>query len=227
MRPLKIAPSILTADFGRLAEQIQAAEAGGADIIHLDVMDGVFVPNISFGQLLVNAVRQATDLPLDVHLMIADPDPYLASFLEAGATSLTVHAETCPHLNRTLQQITALGCRAAVAINPGTSIECVREVAPFVDMVLVMSVNPGFGSQRFIETSTSKVRRMRQMLDQLNPVCDLQVDGGVSVTNIDDVVRSGANVIVVGSAVFNSHDSVVNNIQALRTAAAQANWTTV
>lgn len=215
-RPVKLAPSILTADFGRLAEQIQAADAGGADTVHLDVMDGVFVPNISFGPLLVKAAAAATRLPLDVHLMVADPDPYLAAFAEAGATILTVHVEACRHLHRTVQVINSLSCQAGVALNPSTSIEAVREITPFVDLVLVMSVNPGFGGQKFIETTTSKLRRMRKLLEELNPACDLQVDGGVNVQNIDDVVRAGANNIVVGSAVFNGSASPAENLAALR-----------
>ena len=226
VRPIQISPSILTADFGNLAAEIRAAEEGGADMIHLDVMDGAFVPNITFGPLLVRAVRRMTELPLDVHLMVEDPDRYLDVFAEAGANLLTVHVEATRHINRTLQHITALGCGAGVALNPGTAVESVREVIPFVDMVLVMSVNPGFGSQRFIETSTSKLRRMRQLLDQLNPVCALQVDGGVDARNIDDVVRSGANVIVVGSAVFNDRGTVADNIAALRDALAGAQWST-
>lgn len=222
--PLKIAPSILTADFGNLATAIKAAADGGADYIHLDVMDGRFVPNISFGPKIVETVRAVTTLPLDVHLMIDDPDRYLAEFVQAGASLLTVHAEAALHLHRTVQRITELGCRAGVAINPATPIEMVREIVPFVDMVLVMSVNPGFGSQRFIETSTSKLRRMRKLLDDLNPLCDLQVDGGVDVHNIDDVVRSGANVIVVGSAVYNTRNTPAANIAALRKAASSAVW---
>jgi ribulose-phosphate 3-epimerase len=226
-RKIKIAPSILTADFGQLAAEIQAAEAGGADMIHLDVMDGTFVPNITFGPLLIRAVRRETDLPLDVHLMVDEPDRYLEAFADAGANMITVHVEASRHINRTLQRITALGCGAGVSLNPGTPIESVREIIPFVDMVLVMSVNPGFGSQRFIETSTSKLRRMRQLLDQLNPVCELQVDGGVDAHNIDDVVRSGANVIVVGSAVFNDRGTVEANIARLRDAIAGAQWATI
>jgi ribulose-phosphate 3-epimerase len=222
--PLKIAPSILTADFGHLAKAIQAADKGGADYIHLDVMDGRFVPNITFGPKLVETVRGLTERPLDVHLMIEEPDRYLSDFAQAGANLLTVHLEACVHLHRTLQRINELGCRAGVAINPATPIEAVREIAPFVDMVLVMSVNPGFGSQRFIETSTSKLRRMRKALDDLNPLCDLEVDGGVDVHNIDDVVRSGANVIVVGSAVYNSRNTPAANISALRKAASSALW---
>lgn len=222
--PLKIAPSILTADFGHLAKAIQDADKGGADYIHLDVMDGRFVPNITFGPKLVETVRGLTERPLDVHLMIEEPDRYLADFAHAGANLLTVHVEACVHLHRTIQRIHELGCRAGVAINPATPIEAVREIAPFVDMVLVMSVNPGFGSQRFIETSTSKLRRMRKALDELNPLCDLEVDGGVDVHNIDDVVRSGANVIVVGSAVYNSRNTPAANISALRKAASSALW---
>jgi ribulose-phosphate 3-epimerase len=215
-RTVKISPSILTADFGRLADEIRAVEAGGADAIHLDVMDGVFVPNITFGLPVVKAVRAVTRLPLDVHLMVADPDPLLAPFAEAGASILTVHVETCKHLHRTVQQITALGCLAGVAINPGTSIEHAREVLPFVDLVLVMTVNPGFGGQQFIETMTSKIRRMRRLQEELNPICDLQVDGGVNIGTIDDVVRAGANNVVVGSAVFNTGVSPAEAIEALR-----------
>ncbi len=216
MPGVKLAPSILTADFGHLAEQLQAVEAAGADYIHLDVMDGRFVPNISFGPMLVQAVRNYTTLPLDVHLMIVEPDLYIDEFAAAGANLLTVHVEACTHLHRTVQRISDAGCRAGVSLNPATSIEAVREVLPFVDMVLVMSVNPGFGSQRFIETMTSKLRRMRRLMDELNPIADLEVDGGVGVHNIGDIVRSGANVIVVGSAVFNQNAPVSENIAALR-----------
>ncbi len=219
-RNVKISPSILTADFGNLAAAVRTVEEGGADAIHLDVMDGVFVPNISFGLPIVRAVRAATTLPLDVHLMMVDPNPFLRGFVEAGANLLTVHAEACRHLHRTIQEITALGVLAGVAINPGTSIDLVREVIPFVDLVLVMSVNPGFGGQKFIETSTNKLRRMRKLQEELNPTCELQVDGGVYAYNVDDVVRAGANNIVVGSAVFNAQGSVRDNISTLRSAIA-------
>ena len=222
--PLKIAPSILTADFGHLADAITAADQGGAEYIHHDVMDGRFVPNISFGPKMVETVRALTKLPLDVHLMIEEPDRYLADFAQAGANLLTVHVEACVHLHRTIQRITELGCRAGVALNPATPLEMVREIVPFVDMIWVMSVNPGFGSQRFIETSTNKLRRMRKLLDELNPLCDLEVDGGVDVHNIDDVVRAGANVIVVGTAVYNTRNTPAANIAALRKAASSAQW---
>jgi ribulose-phosphate 3-epimerase len=173
---------------------------------------------------VVRAVRAATELPLDVHLMIHEPERYVEDFVDAGANILTVHVEACVHLHRTVQQITEAGCRAGVALNPATPVEMVREILPFVDLVLVMGVNPGFGSQRFIETSTSKLRRVRQMQQELNPLSELEVDGGIYATNIDDVVRSGANVIVAGSAVFNKQGKVKDNIAALRKAASRASW---
>lgn len=219
--PTQLAPSILTANFGSLAEEIAAAEAGGANLIHLDVMDGRFVPNISFGPGIVAAVRAATSLPLDVHLMIEEPERYIGAFAEAGATGITVHVEATRHLNRVVQQIVESGCRAGIALNPASPIESLREISPFVDLVLVMSVNPGYGGQQFIQTSTSKLRRVRKLLDEFNPTCDLEVDGGVDVHNIGDVVRSGANVIVVGSAVFNDRRPVAENLGRLRQAAAE------
>lgn len=215
-RPVKLAPSILTANFAHLAAEIAAAEQGGADLIHLDVMDGMFVPNISFGPLIVETVRSLTTLPLDVHLMVHEPDRYLADFAAAGANSLTVHVEACLHLNRTVQRINELGCGVGVALNPATSVELVREILPFVDLVLVMSVNPGFGGQRFIETTTSKLRRMRRLQEELNPVCELQVDGGINQHTIVDVVRSGANNLVLGSAVYSKEGSPAKKLQALR-----------
>jgi len=215
---VKLAPSILTADFGNLAQQIQQAEVGGADYIHLDVMDGRFVPNITFGPLVVAAVRQHTSLPLDVHLMIEEPERYIEAFADAGADIISVQVEATTHLHRTLQQIRAAECRAGAVLNPATPIESVREVAPLLDMVLIMSVNPGFGGQRFIESSYAKLRRTRALLDRVNPACDLEVDGGIGPHNIADVVRCGANVIVAGSAVFNRDALVGANLAALRSA---------
>ena len=223
MTPLiKIAPSILTADFGHLADAIHEAETGGADYLHLDVMDGLFVPNISFGLPIVEMARDVTELPLDVHLMMREPERYLPHFAEAGSSTIHVHAEATLHLHRAVQQILDLGCRAGVALNPATSIDAVREVLPLLDVVLVMSVNPGFGSQKFIETTTSKLRRLRALKNELNPTCDLQVDGGINPTTIGDVVRSGANVIVAGSAVYNEQASVAENIEGLREAVRQS-----
>lgn len=215
---VKISPSILTADFGHLADVVRSLEEGGADAIHLDVMDGVFVPNISIGLPIVRAVRTLTTLPLDVHLMISRADDFLQDFAEAGANSITVHVEACPHLHRTIQRIGALGCRAGVALNPGTGLDALHEVIPFVDLVLVMSVNPGFGGQRFIETTMSKIRRVRRLQQEWNPVCDIQIDGGIYTSNVDDVVRAGITNIVVGSAVFNDQGTVAQNIHALREA---------
>lgn len=216
MRPIHLAPSILSADFARLGAHVEEALAAGAGYIHVDVMDGHFVPNITFGPLLVSTIRRLTDLPLDVHLMIADPDRYLADFAEAGADILTVHVEATPHLHRTVQRAIELGCKAGVALNPATPVESVREISPFVDMVLVMTVNPGFGGQRFIETSTSKIGRMRALLDEFNPTCDLQVDGGIGAHNIREVIQRGANVIVAGSAIYNDEATVAENLAALR-----------
>jgi len=219
MHPLtQIAPSILTADFGRLAAEVAAAEAGGADLIHLDVMDGRFVPNITFGPGVVAAVRAATKLPLDVHLMIEEPERHIDAFAQAGATGITIHLESTRHLHRAVQKIVEAGCQAGVALNPASPIESLREISPFVDLVLVMSVNPGYGGQQFIETSTSKLRRVRKLLDEFNPTCDLEVDGGVGAHNIGDVVRNGANIIVVGSAVYNDEGSVAENLAQLRQA---------
>ena len=216
MAHVKLSPSILTADFGRLADEVRAAEAGGADSIHLDVMDGSFVPNISFGMSIVVAVRQATTLPVDVHLMVQEPGRYVAEFAAAGADRLTVHWEACTHLNRTLQQILDLGKRASVALNPATPVEMVREILPMVDLVLVMTVNPGFGGQRFLATSLNKIQRLAALQAEINPTCELQADGGIGVDNLAAVVAAGANNIVVGSAVYNKRQSVAESLAALR-----------
>src|SRR6185369_10531127 len=204
-RPL-IAPSILSADFGRLAEEVKAVEAAGADWIHVDVMDGRFVPPITLGPLVVEAVRKATKLPLDVHLMIVEPERHLTEFVKAGANSVTVHVETCPHLHRTLGQIRELGATPSVTLNPGTPLSAIEEVLGDVGMVLVMSVNPGWGGQSFIPASVDKVRRLRAMLDARGSKARVEVDGGVNPQTARQVVAAGADVLVAGYAVFRAPD---------------------
>jgi ribulose-phosphate 3-epimerase len=211
-----IAPSILSADFTRLGEQIAEAEKGGADWIHVDVMDGHFVPNITIGPLVVEAARRATKLPLDVHLMIENPDRYVADFISAGANCLTVHQETCPHLHRTVQRIRELGTQPGVALNPSTPVETLVDILPFVDLVLVMTVNPGFGGQVFIRESLPKISRLARLLDSTGlPHVRIEVDGGIDSKTAPAVVSFGANVLVAGSAVF-AKGSIVENIQAIR-----------
>ena len=199
---IEIAPSILSADFSRLGEEVKAAERGGAGLIHVDVMDGHFVPNITIGPLVVKAVRRATDLPLDCHLMISEPDRYIADFAHAGASMISVHVEAVVHLHRTLQAIRDLGCRPGVVVNPATSLSSIEEALPFADYVLVMSVNPGFGGQSFIVATLDKIRRLRGMMDSRGLKAHIEVDGGIDVDNVAEVVRSGAEWIVAGSAVF-------------------------
>ena len=215
-RPLLIAPSILSADFGRLAEEVRAIEAAGADCVHVDVMDGRFVPNITIGPVVVAAVKRATKLPLDVHLMIVEPEKYIADFAKAGAATITVHQETCPHLHRTLQQIRAAGARPSVVINPSTPLSAIEEVLGDVAQVLLMSVNPGFGGQAFIPETVDKVRRLRVMLDNrgLHEV-DIEVDGGINPDTARRVVEAGANVLVAGNAIFTTPDYAAA-IRALR-----------
>ncbi len=214
---VKLAPSILSADFARLGEQVQEAEAAGADWIHVDVMDGHFVPNLTMGPVVVRSLRPHTRLPLDVHLMIEAPERLIPAFAEAGADRITVHVETCPHLHRTVQQIRGLGKKAGVALNPATPVVALEEILPYVDLILVMSVNPGFGGQQYIPTSTPKVARVREMLDAAGLThVELEVDGGIGPHNVAEVVQAGATVIVAGSAVFNARASVAENIQALR-----------
>jgi ribulose-phosphate 3-epimerase len=219
VRRIQIAPSILSADFSRLGQQVAEAEAAGADYIHVDVMDGHFVPNITIGPLVVKAVRRATKLPLDVHLMIEAPERYLAAFCEAGADHLIVHVETCPHLHRTVQQIQELGCRAGVTLNPATSVTTLEEILPYVGQVLVMTVNPGFGGQHFIELMLAKIRRVRTMLDELGSQAELEVDGGIDPQTAPLVVEAGANVLVAGSAIYGAKEGVAEAVSRMRVAA--------
>ena len=204
MQPTLIAPSILSADFGRLAEDVRAVSEAGADWIHVDVMDGRFVPNITIGPLIVSAVRRATKLPIDVHLMIVEPERYVEEFRKAGADWISVHVEASPHLHRTVQQIKALGARAGVVLNPHTPEEAIRHVIEDVDLVLVMSVNPGFGGQSFIPAALPKLRALRAMIDRSGRDVALEVDGGVSPATSGAVVGAGARVLVAGSAVFSA-----------------------
>jgi ribulose-phosphate 3-epimerase len=204
---VQIAPSILSADFANLGAQVAAAERGGADFIHVDVMDGHFVPNITIGPLVVSALKRVTRLPLDVHLMIAEPDRYIEAFREAGASMISVHVEVLPHLHRTLQAIKALGARAGAVLNPSTPASAVGEVARDVDFVLVMSVNPGFGGQTFIPRSESKVREVRALLDRAgNSQAPIEVDGGIDLKTAPRVVSAGASILVAGSAIFHAQD---------------------
>lgn len=222
---VKLAPSILTADLTRLGEQVEEAIRAGADIIHLDVMDGHFVPNLTFGPLMIAAlhpITAAAGIPLEAHLMIEQPENLIPAFAEAGADLLTVHVETCPHLHRTIQQIHDLGIRAGVTLNPATPLSALEEILPFVDLVLIMSVNPGFGGQFFIPGSTERIARLKAMLTArgLDQV-EVEVDGGISVENAGEIAAAGATILVVGSAVYNSKASVAENIAALRQAVRQ------
>jgi ribulose-phosphate 3-epimerase len=201
---LKIAPSILSADFAALAQDVARVEAGGADLLHVDVMDGRFVPNLTIGPVVVEAIRKRTRLPLDVHLMIVEPERYVGEFVRAGADIVTVHAEACPHLQRVLAQIRELGARAGVALNPATPPELLEYVLDDVDLILVMSVNPGFGGQKFIPTAYPKLRKLRAMLG--NRPADLSVDGGVKVEHAKPLGEAGASVLVAGSAIFGAAD---------------------
>ncbi|RQW85980.1 MAG: ribulose-phosphate 3-epimerase [Geobacter sp.] len=202
----KIAPSILSADFSRLGEEIRAVEAGGADYIHVDVMDGHFVPNITIGPLVVEAVRKITSLPLDVHLMISNPELYIPEFAKAGADIIVIHAEATVHLHRALQLIKSFGKKAGVALNPATSLSTLEYVLDDLDLVLLMTVNPGFGGQSFINACIPKIQSLRGMLDRLGLETELEVDGGVKTDNIDRISHAGADVFVAGSAVFGSRD---------------------
>ena len=202
----RIAPSILSADFARLADEIAMCEAGGADWIHVDVMDGAFVPNLTFGAKAIEAARRSTSLPLDVHLMVERPESYFDAFASAGATCMTIHVEAAPHLHRQLDRIRELGCRAGAALNPATSLETVREVAADLDLLLVMTVNPGFGGQTYIDACTDKVRKLREMADARGLALEIEVDGGVKPDTVSRVAQAGANVFVAGTAVFGAAD---------------------
>jgi ribulose-phosphate 3-epimerase len=201
-----IAPSLLSADFGALADEVARVERGGADLLHLDVMDGHFVPNITFGPPLVRAVRKVATVPLDVHLMIEDPDRYIEEFVDAGAARISVHVEVLPHLHRTVELIKSLGAKASVAINPATPVVALEAIAADLDQVLVMSVNPGFGGQTFIRSSESKVRAVRQLLSRVGSQAPIEIDGGIDQSNAARVVAAGVDIMVAGQAIFGSSD---------------------
>jgi ribulose-phosphate 3-epimerase len=204
---IRLAPSILAADFAHLGAEIAAAARGGADQIHVDVMDGHFVPNITIGVPVVRSLRKATSLPLDVHLMIMEPDRYLEAFVDAGANMVSVHVEVLPHLHRTVAQIKQLGAKAGVVLNPSTPVSALEEIAPDVDFVLVMSVNPGFGGQSFIPASVKKIRNVRALLDRAGNQAPIEVDGGVDLTTVTAIVEAGAEWLVAGHAIFGSGDA--------------------
>ncbi|MFN3870746.1 MAG: ribulose-phosphate 3-epimerase [Aquificaceae bacterium] len=201
-----LAPSILSADFWKLGEEIQACVEGGADIIHFDVMDGHFVPNITFGPVLLESIKKHCPLPLDAHLMIENPDRYIPDFIKAGADMVSVHIENTPHIHRTLDLIKSLGAKAGVVINPGTSLKVLEEALYYADFVLLMSVNPGFGGQRFIKRSLQRLRELRAMVDRINPKILIEIDGGIKEENIQEVARAGADILVVGSGIFGAKD---------------------
>jgi ribulose-phosphate 3-epimerase len=217
---IKLAPSILSADFARLGEQIDEVARAGADYIHVDVMDGHFVPNISIGAPVVASIRRVTNLPLDVHLMIENPERYISEFVQAGADIITVHVEACPHLSKTIRLIKEQGAKAGVSLNPPTPVSAVEGFLPYVDLVLVMSVNPGFGGQSFIRKTLPKMADIRKMLDDKGLSAELEVDGGINADNAPSIVRAGANVLVAGNSVFRAKEGIRAAVRRLREAAA-------
>ncbi len=219
MRKIKIAPSILSADFSKLGDEIRAMESAGADYIHIDVMDGHFVPNLTFGPPIIKSIRSVTKLPFDVHLMIAPVDPLIPEFITAGADIISVHPESGPHLHRTIQLIKNAGKKAGVVLNPSTPIESMQHVISDVDLILVMTVNPGFGGQKFIPSQLGKIKMLRQMIDQTGRDIDLEVDGGITFDNARDVITAGANVLVAGTASFaGGAAAYADNVKKLRAA---------
>ena len=222
VRAVSIAPSILAADFAHLGQQVREAEDAGADYIHVDAMDGRFVPNLTLGPLIAEAVHRSTSLPLDLHLMIEEPERYIDAFCAAGASLITVHAEACPHLHRVVQQIKAAGLRAGVALNPATPLDHVRWVLPDLDLLLVMSINPGWGGQAFLPLALNKLREARTMIDDSNPACELEVDGGIDERTAPRAVAAGATVLVAGTAVFARAGGIRTALEQLRESAMNA-----
>jgi ribulose-phosphate 3-epimerase len=219
MASIKLAPSILTADFSRLADEVREAEAAGVDLLHLDVMDGRFVPNITFGAVLLQSLRKVTKLPFDIHLMIVEPERHIAAFADFADT-INVHIEVSPHINRTLDTIHKLGKRAGVCINPGTPLAAIEESLPDADQVMVMTINPGWGGQQMIPRQLGKVARLRAELDKVGYMAEIMIDGGVKASNAADCARAGADLLVCGSSVFNAEKSVSESVAALRAALA-------
>lgn len=215
---IKLAPSVLSADFARLGEQVAEATKAGADYIHIDVMDGHFVPNITIGAPVVASLRSWTHLPLDVHLMIEQPERYVSSFATSGANIITVHAEACVHLHRAIQMVKESGAKAGVALNPASSLNLIEEIIPYVDLVLIMTVNPGFGGQTFIPEMLQKIRRLRKILDDRGLNAELEVDGGVTAENASKIVKAGAKVLAVGASVYSAREGISQALEKIRRA---------